>query len=125
MNHFNIGNKKTLRDDPIKKGINVREELVKFYEKYYSANLMKLVILGKETLEKLENYVRELFEPVPNRNSPPTYVHPHPAGPPFTLDKADSSKSNLMKFIYVVPVKDLRRLDIMWMLDLQRTRIIC
>lgn len=32
---------------PKAKGIDTREELIKFYEEYYSANLMRLVVYAK------------------------------------------------------------------------------
>ena len=44
---FATGSSVTLRDQPLKEGIDVRKELLKFYERYYSANLMKLCVLGK------------------------------------------------------------------------------
>jgi insulysin len=45
----------------------VRDDLLKFYERYYSANLMSLVVLGRESPDALENMVREMFSEVPNR----------------------------------------------------------
>ena len=44
---FGTGNISTLSAIPKEKGINVRQELLKFHEKWYSANLMSLVILGR------------------------------------------------------------------------------
>lgn len=48
---FGSGNLKTLRDSPKDAGVDLREELLAFHERYYSANVMKLVVLGKETSE--------------------------------------------------------------------------
>lgn len=45
---FDSGNKETLDTLPKQKGINVREELLEFYRKYYSANLMALSVQAKE-----------------------------------------------------------------------------
>lgn len=45
--HFGTGNLTTLKENPAKEGIDVREELISFYHKYYSANIMKLVIVGR------------------------------------------------------------------------------
>jgi len=45
--HFSTGNLTTLKEAPAQEGINVRDELIKFYYKHYSSNIMKLVILGK------------------------------------------------------------------------------
>ncbi len=44
---FGTGNLKTLKIEPESKGLSVREELLKFHSKYYSANLMTLSLLGK------------------------------------------------------------------------------
>lgn len=42
-----IGNWDTLEVRPKAKGLDTREELIKFYEENYSANLMHLVIYSK------------------------------------------------------------------------------
>ncbi len=42
-----IGNIETLSEIPKQEGINVRESLLKFHQKWYSANVMSLVVLGK------------------------------------------------------------------------------
>lgn len=41
------GNWDTLEVRPKAKGLDTRSELIKFYEEYYSANVMHLVIYGK------------------------------------------------------------------------------
>lgn len=45
-----IGNKDTLDTIPKSKGINTRDELLKFHSKYYSSNIMSLAVLGKGEL---------------------------------------------------------------------------
>jgi insulysin len=49
FSRFSTGNLQTLRDDPKKQGLNVRDELIKWYNAHYSANVMKLCVLGKGT----------------------------------------------------------------------------
>lgn len=44
---FGTGNKETLWDEPLARGVDVRARLIEWQEKHYSANLMKLVVLGK------------------------------------------------------------------------------
>ncbi len=46
----------------------VRDDLLEFYQRYYSANLMTLVVLGAESLDQLDLMVRDMFTAVPNRN---------------------------------------------------------
>lgn len=65
---FATGNWKTLRSDPHELGVDVGDELIKFYKSHYSANRMKLAILGRESLGQLEKWAIELFSEVPNRN---------------------------------------------------------
>lgn len=67
---FSTGNYDLLKTQPEIKNINVRDKFIEFYETHYSANLMKLVVLGRESLDVLQNWVAELFSAVPNQNLP-------------------------------------------------------
>jgi len=62
---FSIGSLDTLADHP---DSAVRDELLQFYNKHYSANVMRLVVLGSESLDELEALARPLFSQVPNRS---------------------------------------------------------
>lgn len=67
--HFGTGNHQTLRDTPKRDGIDVRSALLEFHEKYYSANIMRLCILGRESLDELEKMIRkDRFDLVQNTN---------------------------------------------------------
>jgi len=44
-----------------------REQIMAFYEKYYSANVMKLCVMSNQPLDTLEVWVRERFSAVPDR----------------------------------------------------------
>ena len=67
------GNLATLRNEPNKMGIDTRQRLLDFHSRYYSAPLMTLCIVGKESLEDLKRCVESKFAPVLDRNvgSPP------------------------------------------------------
>jgi len=52
---FGTGNIETLDQIPKEKGIHVREELLKFHKKWYSANLMSLAVLGQGETRELKN----------------------------------------------------------------------
>ncbi len=60
-----VGTAETLADRPDQ---SVRDDLLAFYAKYYSANLMTLAVLGSGSLDELEAMVRTTFAPVPNHN---------------------------------------------------------
>jgi insulysin len=66
--HFSTGSWKTLHDDPLARGVKIRDEFMKFHSTHYSANRMKLVILGRESLDTLEEWVEEVFAKVPNKD---------------------------------------------------------
>lgn len=66
--HFSTGSWKTLHDDPIARGVKIRDEFMKFHSTHYSANRMKLVVLGRESLDTLQGWVTDIFSEVPNKN---------------------------------------------------------
>ncbi|KAL1868234.1 hypothetical protein VTK73DRAFT_3761 [Phialemonium thermophilum] len=69
--HFSTGNLEVLKTEPESRGINVRDKFIEFYEKHYSANRMKLCVLGREPLDVLEAWVAELFSDVKNKDLQP------------------------------------------------------
>lgn len=62
---FTVGSLQTLADRP---DSEIRDELIQFYKKYYSANIMRLVVLGSQPLDELEALTRPLFSQVPNHS---------------------------------------------------------
>ncbi|CAO3652625.1 unnamed protein product [Cunninghamella blakesleeana] len=98
---FQTGSLETLMDTPKSLGLNIRDELLKFHKKYYSANIMKLCVLGQEPLDQLTQWVVEKFSEVQNKNiQVPTFP-----GHPLT-------ENELMKQIFVKSVKHNRILEI-------------
>ncbi|PTL86899.1 MAG: pitrilysin [Candidatus Liberibacter europaeus] len=63
---FKIGNLETLSDKP---DSNLHSELKKFHHRYYSANLMKGFLYGKESLSQLAKIAAETFGRIPNRKA--------------------------------------------------------
>lgn len=99
---FSTGNIKTLGDIPRSKNMNIRDKLLEFYHNFYSSNLMKLCILGREDLDTLSNWAYKLFKDIPNLNFPrPEYS-----------DQRILTDEYLTKIIRVKPVKDLRKLEV-------------
>ncbi|KAJ2337100.1 metalloprotease [Coemansia sp. RSA 2681] len=65
--HFPTGNMQTLRDAAKEQGLDLREELIKFYEKYYSADIMRLVVVGNYSLDVLTELVASKFSAVKSK----------------------------------------------------------
>ncbi|PLW56401.1 hypothetical protein PCANC_03414 [Puccinia coronata f. sp. avenae] len=98
---FGTGNLKTLVETPKSLGLDIRQELLKFYSKHYSSNVMNLAVLGKESLDDLTKLVVEKFSLVPNRNIIPDRFD----GSPYT-------HKELSKLIFTKMVKDTNYLEI-------------
>ncbi|MQL76025.1 hypothetical protein Taro_008407 [Colocasia esculenta] len=60
FNGFFWGNKKSLVD-AMENGVNLREEILRLYKQNYHGGTMKLVVIGGETLDTLEDWAIELF----------------------------------------------------------------
>lgn len=95
---FSVGSLDTLADRP---GSTVRDELISFYEKYYSANAMRLVVMGAQSLDELEALVTPMFSQVPNKE----FQHEVIAAPLF-------DEGSLPMFVQVEPLATLRQLQV-------------
>ena len=63
-----IGNRKLLKEIPEADGIDVRQEMFKFFDRFYSANAMTLCVYGKESVDELYGMVRGRFNQIKNEN---------------------------------------------------------
>ncbi|KAF0694416.1 Aste57867_14713 [Aphanomyces stellatus] len=99
---FGTGNLHTLGHHPKTLGLDIRQELLTFYNRHYSANVMKLVVYGKEDLNTLEDWATSLFSPVVDKN-----LSPHVTGDAHPYEAAQQGRR-----IAVKPVKDLRTLEL-------------
>ncbi|CAI5728102.1 unnamed protein product [Peronospora effusa] len=106
---FSWGNKKSLYELPKKAGVDVRKQILTFYEKYYSANIMKLVVCGENTLNELEQWVTKSFSAIPNNNvAVPSFESD---GPPF-----GAKGTGAPMLCKIVPVRDIHTLHLDWMI---------
>lgn len=62
FHRFNCGNVESLGQD------GIREILLNFHKKWYSANIMKLCISGKHSIEQLEKWAIQMFSAVENKD---------------------------------------------------------
>ncbi|GLT96009.1 hypothetical protein SLE2022_136590 [Rubroshorea leprosula] len=97
------GNWNTLEVRPKAKGVDTRQELLKFYEENYSANLMHLVVYSKESLDKIQSLVEDKFQEI--RNSGRSF--PSFPGQPCSLE-------HLQILVRAVPIKEGNKLKIVW-----------
>ncbi|XP_068175128.1 nardilysin-like [Antennarius striatus] len=105
MTKFCWGNAQTLKHEPREKGINTYEQLRLFWKKYYSAHYMTLAVQSRETLDTLEQWVREIFIHIPNNGEPQvSFSH---LQQPF-----DTPAFN--KLYRVIPVRKVHALTISW-----------
>ncbi|KAG2394999.1 Nardilysin-like protein [Vigna angularis] len=96
------GNKKSLVD-AMEKGINLQEQILKLYGDYYHGGLMKLVVIGGESLDVLESWVVELFGAVKKGQANPVFSV---EGPIWKSGKVYRLEA----------VKDVHILDLSWTL---------
>ncbi|WP_049723052.1 insulinase family protein [Gilvimarinus polysaccharolyticus] len=97
------GNLETLADQ---KDISLYDAMLDFYKNNYSANIMKLVIFGKEDLDSLEALANKNFASLPNHNI---------QRPQVTITGLTPETQGM--HIYYKPQKPLRRLNIEFPID--------
>ncbi|WP_372878360.1 insulinase family protein [Spongiibacter marinus] len=95
---FSVGNLQTLQAD---REAALREQLLAFYQRYYSANIMSLTVVGRESLAELESMVRARFSAIENRE-----VNIEPITQPLFEPQA------LPRWVTIQPVQTERRLSI-------------
>ncbi|KAJ8377820.1 hypothetical protein AAFF_G00251390 [Aldrovandia affinis] len=110
MGKFCWGNAQTLKHEPREKMIDTYQRLREFWERHYSAHYMTLAVQSRESLDTLEEWVREIFSKVPNNGQPK---------PDFSglLDPFDTPVFS--KLYRVVPVRKVHALTITWALPPQ------
>mmetsp|Transcript_7733 Transcript_7733/g.17704 ORF Transcript_7733/g.17704 Transcript_7733/m.17704 type:complete len:1005 (-) Transcript_7733:1461-4475(-) len=101
LQRFGTGNIYSLKEVPEKKGTNTRQHLLDFYRNKYSANIMKLAVLGREDLDTQEAWVRDYFKDVPNHSLEPLHG---------TAGDGTPFDDGWKKVFRVIPVKERRKL---------------
>ena len=75
------GNVETLAD---REGSNIRDELIAFWKRHYSADRMALSVVGRESTAELRRWVEQHFSAIPG-GGPPIEVTEQPLFVPGTL----------------------------------------
>ncbi len=97
---FTVGNLETLAD---REGRLVRDDMLAFYQAFYSSHLMNLVVLGRQSLDDLEAMVRSRFSAVEERDVE------------IAADYAPLFAENTLPASLVIkPEKELRQLSLLF-----------
>lgn len=100
---FTVGSEETLQD---RDGVSVRDRLIRFYERWYSADIMTLAVVGREPLDTLESWVRGKFSEVPDRDvAAPLYIQSYLNRDlaPVRLDIVPEKQVNQVAFQWEIP----------------------
>ena len=97
---FSVGSLESLADRP---DSTIRDELLAFYDQHYSANVMRLVVLGAESLDELESLVVPMFSAVPNKS----FEHPPITAPAF-------AEGDLPMLVQIRPQATLRQMQVLF-----------
>jgi protease-3 len=98
VSQFNWGNLETLTDHGERR---LQTELVHFYKTYYSANIMKAVLISHLPLTELKQLATTYFSSIPNKHIAQPQITPLVATP-----------KELKKIIHYLPQTDMKRLSI-------------
>lgn len=100
FSRFDVGNLSTLgSDDPQ----STRSQIIAWNQEHYQAGAMKLVVLGRDSLDELQEMAQELFGSI----RPGEGVKQDYQSLPWPQDK-------LGRIIYTVPLKETRSMSIHW-----------
>jgi hypothetical protein len=106
MAGFSVGSLETLQDHG---GVTLRDALLAHYDRYYSANLMSVAVLGKENLDQLEQWVRTHFSAVVNKHrSKPSSKEPMFVAGALPLQLNIEPVRDARALSYSFPIPDMR-----------------
>ncbi|GAV91529.1 Peptidase_M16_C domain-containing protein, partial [Cephalotus follicularis] len=97
------GNWETLEVRPKAKGLDTRQELIRFYEENYSANLMHLVVYAKESLDKIQSLVEDKFQEIQNSNK--SSIH---------FPGQSCASGHLQILVRTIPIRQGHKLRFVW-----------
>jgi len=97
--NFNMGNSSTLKEVS-------RDTLKKWYEVHYSANLMKLMVISNQPLDKLQALVEKNFSTIRDTGKER-----------FIMRELYTDSNMLGSLIAITPINNIRSLTIVWELS--------
>ena len=106
FSQFAVGNLRTLENTEANP---LRPDLIEFWQRHYSANIMTLAVYGPQSLDELEAMVRPRFSAIENRKLARTR-HSQPLFAPTQVPAKISAQA----------IKDIRRLTLTFPIPSQR-----
>lgn len=103
---FGTGNLEMLKSGPEARGLDTHEEMLKFYSSNYSANLMRLAVYSRCSLEELEKLVVTKFNKVKTLGKEADVFDEVPFNP----------KDHECKMVRTVPIRNFHQLDFQWLI---------
>ena len=108
FHRFSTGNKQTLESGPAAAGVDVRAELVRFHDRWYRPNNMRLCVLGSQSLDELEQMAKRIFKSLPAEA--PTAPRA-PIAPPYPPQSEFTQRR-----VRHVPIENSRTLSLVFQL---------
>ncbi|ETO59359.1 hypothetical protein F444_22267 [Phytophthora nicotianae P1976] len=108
---FTWGNVESLKHNPERDGINVREQMLQLFNKFYVAPAMKLCVYGCESLDVLEQYVTQSFSDIPAYRG--SYDKPRSETLTVPYGGGAGQKPTVL---HVIPVGEKCSIRLYWML---------
>ncbi|KAJ2103663.1 metalloprotease [Coemansia sp. S100] len=102
---FTTGNTETLKGASEELGLDLHEELIKFYHKYYLPDIMRLVVVGSHSLDVLSEWVTSKFSDIESKENTRPVVDFHPIG-----------KAELGKLVHYKTVREMYELKLQFAL---------
>uniref|UniRef100_UPI002596DBDA insulinase family protein n=1 Tax=uncultured Cobetia sp. TaxID=410706 RepID=UPI002596DBDA len=104
FNRFSVGSLETLKDT---EAGSLRQRLVDFYQAHYGANVMRLSLVGPQSLETLEQLARDNFSDVPDRGlSRPEITTPLASGDELPARLEVKALKQERKLSFMFPIDD-------------------
>lgn len=103
ISQFNWGNLNSLSD---KGERTLQKELLAFYDKYYSANLMKATLISNRSLDEMEKLANKHFSAIINKNVDKPVIS--------TLAATDKETAKLIRYL---PQTEINQLQVKFVID--------
>ncbi|KAJ2007901.1 metalloprotease [Coemansia thaxteri] len=98
---FATGNQATLSGAATALGVDLRGKLLEFHAKYYSADIMKLVVVGRDSLDQLTEWAVSKFSPILSKGMTKPLFKGHPL-----------TEHEMGKLISIKSIRQQRTLDL-------------